>query len=100
MTLSFENSEAADLLEKADAAFGVQDFAVAADIYTQLIESGKYDAWSWFSIGRIYVTNNLREEAFICFKAAVRIDPNFFWAHYELVSLCQKFDIAVLTYFR
>lgn len=89
-----ENTDVADLLRsKADSARNNRDFSTAEELYTQLITMGKSVAWSWFSIGQIYLARDLVEEAFICTKAATDVDPNFFWAHYELLALCVKNNI-------
>ena len=86
-----ENREPVEAIrEEADAARKVGDFNAAELLYQKLIEMGEICEWAWFSLGQIALAQKQSEQAIECFSQAIAHSPEFFWPHYERLTILLK----------
>lgn len=74
------------------------NLAIAAAALEPLTKSAALGAWAHFYLGRIYAGEADQTRALRAFDAAIAIDPEFFWAHYERVALASTLTIPTAQF--
>ncbi len=80
-----DNAPAA-VFARANRAYAARAYAVAKAMYEDLIARGAYQAWSYFSIGRILRDLDDLDGALAAFENAILADMSMYWAHYERID--------------
>ena len=79
--------EAASLLASARQQFERGQVREAVAGFEALVASGRFVQWGHFYLGRIYTGEADQGRALRAFDQALRLEPGFFWAHYERLVL-------------
>ena len=95
-------SESIDLLyKKGDEAFEAQDFKVAVQHFSAVVEFAPDFAMGWYGRSRAYVNLGYDGPALADLEQALALDPKNFFAILELGQLFQRFrrlDLALKAY--
>ena len=95
-TLSSDGDDAARAsLTQAQAQFDAGQHTAAARTFEELVAAGQYPQWANFYLGRIYAGEADQSRAMAAFDAALRHDPQLFWAHYERLLLAAQMKMPV-----
>jgi tetratricopeptide (TPR) repeat protein len=75
------------VLETATSDLQAGKYPSARSAYMSLRDAGECGPWPSFFLGRIHLQEGQPQAAKSCFDEALSLDPSFFWACYERLTL-------------